>query len=832
MSSVSEGDGQSSDIKEPELVQSEADIQSKGDDSDNFAEDLSEETASSSSQEHDVDGDLSLDDDDDEEEEESMPLLSYTRLFGSLPRRQPTAEDGSQSRTFAMPSTCAVMGKVIITPDNPTTTDSLDPTSSTDPQRAEHDDESPDSIHIIDPLLSQRPHYVVATGFADGSVALVDASTGVAVVPSDQIRLRDPSHAEPVVDLSFDSSGTHLAAVDEGRMACIWEFKYCISTLSTLGNTVDAGIVATTPARDAGSHQPSQSPSMSSERVFSNLMSAFKGSTPAAPSSGQLPNLPATEQSTDHAVNTTTPLSTSPSLPRLATSSVQMSRISYPRSFGIPTCIAIDPSYKRKREKAVLTGFLDGRLVLTKRGFVFQRRTDAIIYQGTYGNDGRGIEAIEWRGSLAVWADATGIRLFDTETLTRIAHIDRPTGARPSLYPTLSSLRPSLLFETSNYLLVAWGDCLMGLSITDHSQLPESSQSPAVDASPPLPQQSLQHQSQQTPAIVRRRTVECAMAWELDCVASGVVPLDSDNVLVLGVVPPVDDVGGDDNMSQLDNDVELQVIARGDGSIKFSNILPVLKNKSRAEAGAIRSNGVTISESAADYRLLSSFALPRMEDVYELPPANEQTVDDFDMQVSLFSPVSQKRKFIDSHLNWNLETTACEAGIDDDDHHHHERDDTESVDSDDYGFIFRPLKSSDEATDQDQRAMKVPPQVIIASDSDMILARMRDVDDAVAHALAKGKNAVALRRALKQKRRLRKYKISDLVNNFFSSLLRRDPKTSKPLSIGRLKVAAKAMPVLFGNDTVLWERWVSEVEAIPGGLFVIAEYLPVRGKFH
>ena len=123
----------------------------------------------------------------------------------------------------------------------------------------------------------------------------------------------------------------------------------------------------------------------------------------------------------------------------------------------------------------------------------------------------------------------SGIRLFDTESLTRIAHIDRPTGARPSLYPTLSSLRPTLHFETNNYLLVAWGDCLMGLSIIDHSQRLTASgegnasnqnESRTTDSTAPSSQQSLQQQQQQQP-VVRRRTVECAMAWELDCVASG-----------------------------------------------------------------------------------------------------------------------------------------------------------------------------------------------------------------------------------------------------------------------------------------------------------------------
>jgi hypothetical protein len=88
-----------------------------------------------------------------------------------------------------------------------------------------------------------------------------------------------------------------------------------------------------------------------------------------------------------------------------------VARINYPSSFGTPTCIAVDPSYKRRREKTLVVGFTDGRLLMTKRGF-FQRRSDAVIYQGQpkAGEESqhyyRGIETIQWRGSLIAWADA------------------------------------------------------------------------------------------------------------------------------------------------------------------------------------------------------------------------------------------------------------------------------------------------------------------------------------------------------------------------------------------------------------------------------------------
>ncbi|CAB9522683.1 associated protein 41 homolog [Seminavis robusta] len=803
--------------------------------------DVEENMTSPSSDDGSSNGDW---DGDAEEEDESMPYLSYSRMFGSLPRRRNEGNNGDpSSHTLAVPATCSVMAQVIFSqqdsisqsnsgaaPSSPESVSANDQRTSNPPGPSR---QSP-QISQGDPLLSQQPHYVVAMGHANGTIDLVDARTGMAIAHPDQLRLRDASHQpEPIIDLSMDSSGTFLAAMDAGRMLVIWEFQYTITTNPP------------TPQPMPPSQTQHQAPPAEAG-VFSSFMSAFAGSVSAAPNNSTssnsvaMPNqvaLPADSPSTSM-------------VPRLATSSIQLSRISYPRSFGVPTCIAIDPSYKRgRRDKAILAGFLDGRLVLTKRGYMFQRRTDAIIYQGTYhieGNLHRGIEAIEWRGSLAAWADASGIRLFDTETLSRIAHIDRPSGARPSLYPTLASLRPSLCFETESYLLVAWGDCLMGLSITDHNR-PSEGQGTNQNDNPLMGLEMPQQQPS-----VRRRTVDCSMAWELDCVASGVVPLDSEHVLVLGVVPPADD---EEEEEMGANDVELQIIAKADGSIAFSNILPLLKdvsaNQQSLSPNQIAANAAT--ESASDYNLLSTFALPRMDDVFEAAAQENPLDDDEYMPVGLFTQTSQTlRPFVDPHLKWSLKETfdgvgerevvlSVDENLGGDIHHlapgRRGDDETGSVDSDDYGFIFRPLPATTDEGTTEQGASGTPPLVVITSTSDVVLARMRDVDDSISHALASGKRALALRRALCHRRRVRKTSLSDMVNEYFSSLLRiptsesndQDNKQpTKALSIRRLKLAARAMPVLFGGEIQLWERWIKEVENIPGAMFILGDHLPVR----
>ncbi|MGK3761001.1 MAG: hypothetical protein ACI8RD_013319, partial [Bacillariaceae sp.] len=57
--------------------------------------------------------------------------------------------------------------------------------------------------------------------------------------------------------------------------------------------------------------------------------------------------------------------------------------------------------------------------------------------------------------------------------------------------------------------------------------------------------------------------------------------------------------------------------------------------------------------------------------------------------------------------------------------------------------------------------------------------------------------------------------------------------TIKPISLSlrRMQLAVKAMPVLLGDRIGLWERWTGELEKIPGSLFFLRNYLPVRGTW-
>ena len=295
--------------------------------------------------------------DDDSEYDHGMPLFKYARLVGSLPRI-PKRNEQESSNAFSSDCTCSAMGKVILAPDV---------VDGSDKSTALHKRQSD--------LVWKYPHHVLAMGFQNGQLSVVDARTGVDIVPPKELK---ESRVEAMVDVAFDASGTHLAALYANGMCTIWELKYTAARPATATPATPAVASARTPDTTARP-QPDNN-------VFTSFLTGFKSPSPNAP----------TDSSHHHHQHDPTRSTIS----SLKTISVQATRVPYPSSFGRPSCMAIDPAYRRNRDKLVLVGFRDGRLILTKRGFL-KRRNDHPIYQGSDG----AIEAIEWRGHLVAWAD-------------------------------------------------------------------------------------------------------------------------------------------------------------------------------------------------------------------------------------------------------------------------------------------------------------------------------------------------------------------------------------------------------------------------------------------
>ena len=868
-------------------------------------------------------------------------------------------------------------------------------------------------------LAMEQPLPIVALGMANGTVQVVNGralqqqtNSTVVGLTAAPLTLRDEppsrrSHARAsavpaVVDVAVDATGTCLAAIDQGGLCCIWEYKLEYHAPSRRQRTTTRGGGGTdgpstthsTPSSSNNNNPPSAS-------VFTSFMSALTGTST---------NTTTTTSTTTLAGSDSTN-STTVGVWRLA--ALQVHRISYPQTFvGGPTVLAMDPAYKRKREKTVLVGFADGRLLMTKRGLLFQRRVDNVLYQqaatsttstavpnstSALSSSSVGIQAVAWRGSLVAWADATGIRLLDADAVVRIAHIDPPVGAQPSLYRhQLTGMKPHLCWETSHELLVAWGDCLLQLHLSEskgtttiHTPLTTTTTSSSATTQPP-PQQpassssvSESHQiggasspdtttttaaagaSSSSQPVVRRRTVECTMAWQLDCVACGVVPLDAHHVMVLGaavVAPPTDD--DDDWRIPPHNDMELQILSRVNGQVTYADVLPLIRKPQPlpSKRGGVRgghnqhtgtttsprmpknnnnkSGSTTVPESIASFSLLSTFCVPRMDNAVELQQEQQQQQQgamvpgtSFDFLYGAVDSASvmpgaslvgaaagvppsllltgigngntntssgggggTTGAYADPHVRWNLnmvafdvdsqqeqETKSLDAmdrdarngldgeapdGLEEDD------DDQNSVDSDHYDFVCHPVTlrrsipsshpphlRGGEANNDAVATVPVPPQapsLLVVSSSDAVAVRLRTVDDAIDHALEKGKPALALQRAIAYSSGLRDFTMGDVVNEYYRALLRLpsvdDNDDNEPseqgdgtedqslsqqqqhhgqehrgLSLRRMKLAAFSMPVLLGGDVGLWSKWIGALGEIPGSLFVVWNWIPVRG---
>ena len=420
------------------------------------------------------------------------------------------------------------------------------------------------------------------------------------------------------------------------------------------------------------------------------------------------------------------------------------------------------------------------------------------------------------------------MRLFDIESMSRIAHIDRPTGARSSLYPTISSLHPSIMFERSDALLIGWGDCLMSMLIRDLTNISKFKDN---------------NQSKE----VKRKTVECTMAWELDCVACSVVPVDEKHVAVLGLVPsvpttadegderPHDSTYLNNELAGGDNIIELQIISREDGKSISNDRIPLVEKRN---ADMPDNKNRINTTNASGYSLLSSFANQRMDDVAEWEALDETEKEIVRKEISTYdSEFATNRKYPDSYLRWSMVKDVCslqleqadgndillQANVED-----HSDTSTCSVLSDDYVFpLSEPIHEI--LLDPTVPSNSQPPTMVISSIQDVCLVQTRDIDDVISYSRSHGKPAMALKKALAHRRDVKRHGIDLLVDEYFAALLRMRDSSIK-LSISRLQVAAQSLPILLGGDARMWQRWIFMFARIPGGLFVIRDKIPVRGE--
>ncbi|EGC37705.1 hypothetical protein DICPUDRAFT_149700 [Dictyostelium purpureum] len=119
------------------------------------------------------------------------------------------------------------------------------------------------------------------------------------------------------------------------------------------------------------------------------------------------------------------------------------------------TAIALDPEFASKNTRQFVSGGKQGQLILNSKGWF--RSKETIIHSG----EGP-IYAIKWCGIFIAWANDQGVKIYDTSTNTRIAHIPRKDGSpRGELY------RCCLCWEKPNQLIIGWAKNVEVIQITE-----------------------------------------------------------------------------------------------------------------------------------------------------------------------------------------------------------------------------------------------------------------------------------------------------------------------------------------------------------------------------
>ena len=773
---------------------------------------------------------------DEDSEYVHMPLLKYRRLRRSIAQ----TNKGLPSR-----HTCSTMGRVLIRP-----TKSVErSTNISDPH-----DNSSDSLNLSNTVLTaSKSFYVTASAYQDGTIRLVDSESGLDICEPDTLKI-NPTNLKKkrgdIVALSFDSTSNYLAAITAGGDVAIFELHYGLAP-SVAKSNVDSCIVQSSSTEDYQQSsldtQRQQQTSKTQTTLFGNILSRIAGderSNEDASSNPERVNHPSESQSTIQESEQSIIASISKSektseselrkksdlqsILRL-TKPVAVARFSY--IIGIEykvICMVLDPAYNRKRDKMIFVGFSNGTLTQTKRDKHGGIISDTKGFGGVMGSwlqpkrqdydihiaPGGEIEAVTCRGSTLAWADCEGIKLFDIDRMQRLAKIDKPTGARSTLYPYISSLRPSLLFERQDSLLIVWGDCLLNMILKEEKV--ESAGSGAKPGS--------------------RIQVKCEMAYELDCVGCDIQPMDENYLAVLGLSSTsiVEDDVEEQTQIPASLRVELQIIQRSNGAVISSDILPL----------AVMNEDVELRPCTSEYTFLSSFSTPRMLDVLEAQV--DETEDELaepmsiDINQLVLSTMNQsisegatKKVFKPQHLKWSIDEyrrvvldQSLESLSDDG-----STKSSDSSDSDDYTFLFRPHSEPFRPISM----LTNLPTMVINSTDDSILVQIRDVDDSIDFAKVNMNFGLALKHGLNHRQLIRRNKLDDLINEYLHAILytgkpHKDGTVGqpKPLTLRRLKLAAKATPILLGGNLELWDYWINEFSNIPGGLLLLRPYVPVR----
>ncbi|KAI9569265.1 hypothetical protein HD554DRAFT_2092425 [Boletus coccyginus] len=147
--------------------------------------------------------------------------------------------------------------------------------------------------------------------------------------------------------------------------------------------------------------------------------------------------------------------------------------------------VALEPHFAKRTSRAFVCGGMAGTLVLREKGWLGHKETILHSAEGP-------IWHVRWREHFIAWANDFGVKIYDTQSQSRITFIDRPPDS-----PRADLFKCTLYWQDDSTLLIAWAD---------HIKVARIRSRPS--GGPKLP-----------PWIV-----EVTAAFQLDCMISGILP--------------------------------------------------------------------------------------------------------------------------------------------------------------------------------------------------------------------------------------------------------------------------------------------------------------------
>ncbi|KAF9266084.1 vacuolar assembling protein VPS41 [Marasmius fiardii PR-910] len=152
--------------------------------------------------------------------------------------------------------------------------------------------------------------------------------------------------------------------------------------------------------------------------------------------------------------------------------------------------ITLEPNFGKRSTRGFVCGGLAGTLVLREKGWLGHTETTLHLGEGP-------IWQARWQGRLIAWANDLGVKIYDTESQTRITFIDRPPNS-----PRADLFKCSLYWQDDSTLLISWADHIKVARIRARPRNVTVSETANL---PPL-------------------LVEITAVFQLDCMISGVIP--------------------------------------------------------------------------------------------------------------------------------------------------------------------------------------------------------------------------------------------------------------------------------------------------------------------